>query len=296
MSLSSPGASMQAEETAMIEHHEFPKSRDPEPPGADDEGNGHPTFLEPLELEALALNLDASLRVYALHHFFCWTQGLLQNLIKHELLICALRKGESMSFSVDSFSTTAPNHEFSKDFSGQNTLLMPHLIRLWETNHFRPVLCEIGNERLAAGSELARELNFIGNNDVLVHGTYDTAGTPASLFIFVCRPGTITAKHAHLLELITPSLHSAWVRTHVNWPDASGATRPAPGGRELLTAREKEILQLVYLGKSNIEIGMILGISSLTVKNHVQKILRRLNVQNRTQAVGRALSLRILGD
>jgi DNA-binding CsgD family transcriptional regulator len=39
---------------------------------------------------------------------------------------------------------------------------------------------------------------------------------------------------------------------------------------------------------------MILTISPLTVKNHVQKILRRLNVLNRAQAVGKALSLRIL--
>jgi len=38
----------------------------------------------------------------------------------------------------------------------------------------------------------------------------------------------------------------------------------------------------------------ILEISPLTVKNHVQKILRKLNVQNRTQAVGKAMALRIL--
>ena len=35
-------------------------------------------------------------------------------------------------------------------------------------------------------------------------------------------------------------------------------------------------------------------ISPLTVKNHVQKILRKLNVVNRAQAVGKALELRIL--
>ena len=50
----------------------------------------------------------------------------------------------------------------------------------------------------------------------------------------------------------------------------------------------------IHLGKSNYEIGTILGISPLTVKNHVQKILRKLNVQNRTHAVGRALELHIL--
>ena len=39
---------------------------------------------------------------------------------------------------------------------------------------------------------------------------------------------------------------------------------------------------------------LFLGISPLTVKNHVQKILRKLDVVNRAQAVGKALELRML--
>jgi DNA-binding CsgD family transcriptional regulator len=65
-------------------------------------------------------------------------------------------------------------------------------------------------------------------------------------------------------------------------------------GNRILTGRELEILHWVYEGKSNMEIGMILGISGLTVKNHVQNILRKLNVQNRTQAVAKGLSLNLL--
>ena len=75
-------------------------------------------------------------------------------------------------------------------------------------------------------------------------------------------------------------------------PNTTGATKPAKTG--LLTPREQQILQWIYHGKSNIEIGMILEISPLTVKNHVQKTLRKLNVLNRTQAVGKALALRIV--
>lgn len=287
---------MQVDESLMTRQARPPPVQREGVSAMDEGADGHPTFLETLELEALALNLDASLRVYTSHHFFCWTQGLLQNLIRHELLICALRRSESLSFHVDSFSTTAPSHEFSKIRSGQNASLMPHLVKLWEQNHFRPVICQIGKDRLSAGSELARELNFIGANDIVLHGTYDTVGTPASLFVFVCRPGTISLKQAHLIELVTPSLHTAWIRTKVSWPEGSGGTPAHSSGRDLLTGRQKEILELVYLGKSNVEIGMILGLSSLTVKNHVQKILRRLDVQNRTQAVGKALALRILGD
>ena len=61
-----------------------------------------------------------------------------------------------------------------------------------------------------------------------------------------------------------------------------------------LTARETEILQWMYYGKSNTEIGAILGINALTVKDHVQKILRKLHALNRTQAVGKAFALHIL--
>lgn len=53
-----------------------------------------------------------------------------------------------------------------------------------------------------------------------------------------------------------------------------------------LTTREKEILLWIAEGKSNPEIGKILTISPLTVKNHVQKILKKLNVVNRAQAIG----------
>ena len=47
-------------------------------------------------------------------------------------------------------------------------------------------------------------------------------------------------------------------------------------------------------GKSNQEIGDQLGISVLTVKNHVQKILRKLGASNRAQAVARAMSMNLL--
>src|SRR5258706_490016 len=57
------------------------------------------------ELELLALNMDAALRVHTRPQFFSWTQGALQSVIRHELLVCALRSGDAGSFRVDSFST-----------------------------------------------------------------------------------------------------------------------------------------------------------------------------------------------
>ena len=82
------------------------------------------------------------------------------------------------------------------------------------------------------------------------------------------------------------------MRTHEACSE--GASPDKASGQSVLTVREQDILKWIYLGKSNFEIGAILKISPLTVKNHVQKILRKLNVVNRTQAIGKALELRIL--
>lgn len=56
-----------------------------------------------------------------------------------------------------------------------------------------------------------------------------------------------------------------------------------------LSPREVEVLCWIYYGKGNKDIALILGISALTVKNHVQKLLRKLDIEDRTRAVTLAL-------
>lgn len=56
-----------------------------------------------------------------------------------------------------------------------------------------------------------------------------------------------------------------------------------------LTDRERQVLQLLAVGKSNQEIGADLSITASTVKFHINHILSKLNVSDRTQAVVKAL-------
>ena len=62
-----------------------------------------------------------------------------------------------------------------------------------------------------------------------------------------------------------------------------------------LTPRELEVLGLMKQGLSNRQIAQDLAISLGTVKNHVEHIIAKLGVSDRTQAVVRALELGILG-
>ena len=56
-----------------------------------------------------------------------------------------------------------------------------------------------------------------------------------------------------------------------------------------LTARELDVLKLIVAGKSNKEIGSELSISEATVKTHMNNILSKLSVSDRTQAATTAL-------
>src|SRR5262245_46352150 len=63
-----------------------------------------------------------------------------------------------------------------------------------------------------------------------------------------------------------------------------------PGkGEDMLTAREREILQLLADGMSNADVAAKLFISQETVKSHVRHILTKLEADTRTHAVAIAL-------
>lgn len=71
--------------------------------------------------------------------------------------------------------------------------------------------------------------------------------------------------------------------------EAMGVSRRARTGPPALTDREREILQLIVDGRSNAEIAEALFISEKTVKNHVTNLLRKLGLEDRTQAAVYAL-------
>jgi DNA-binding CsgD family transcriptional regulator len=80
-------------------------------------------------------------------------------------------------------------------------------------------------------------------------------------------------------DRVTATVLHAVLSTTVN------GNRPA----ELLSPRELEVLELIAQGSPNAEIAARLVIAETTVQTHVQHILHKLGVRNRTEAAARHL-------
>lgn len=103
--------------------------------------------------------------------------------------------------------------------------------------------------------------------------------TPERLFEAV---RVVAAGGALLAPTVTRRLIGEFARLRSRSP--AGAPVPL----DVLTPRETEVLRLLAAGLSNLEIAARLVVSEETVKTHVSRVLSKLGVRDRTQAVVRA--------
>lgn len=98
---------------------------------------------------------------------------------------------------------------------------------------------------------------------------------------------------AYLLKGMTTEELVAAIRAvhtgHSHIPPAIAARLAERVGTEDLTQREFDVLEQIVEGKSDKEIGTVLNISEATVKTHINSLLSKLGVTDRTQATTAAI-------
>jgi transcriptional regulator EpsA len=254
-----------------------------------------------LSAEQLVVFMDVisdSLRITQRTQLFNWLQGGFQYLLGHELIVYGVKSAESDLYRFEYFTSTRyfTDDHFNAIIQPESGLIS-HVLKIRQKNDF-PIYVtnSVAESEQKNHSVINVDEAQLTNSELkyfVLHGFGDSQNKMSSVVLFARLHKEPSVNHAHILELMMPHLHCALVRVSSS---KNSVMLSATKENSILTKRELEILQWLHMGKTNWEISSILEISPLTVKNHVQNILRKFDVQNRSQAVVRAAKLGLIDD
>lgn len=245
--------------------------------------------LEHHELERLLITFETAVKVRKRHQFYLWSQGALQSFLPHETMLCGLGNALSPDLRTEVTSRAVLSNEDLLRFCEGSNSLLQRAAQGWMRSGQQPLLLPAHN-----AGPLAPLLDELRIEHFACHGTPDFRPAQrqqanfGSFFVFLNVPNRNPGRYLYMLDLLLPHLHMA--ATHV-CDSEQGLVADRLQRKPRLSEREQQVLEWVRKGKTNHEIGQILDISPLTVKNHVQKILRKLNVSNRAQAAANSFKL-----
>jgi len=251
--------------------------------------------------QAIAHVIESAVDVRRRYQFFVWTQNSFQLLLPHKIAICGVYERSRKEVRLEVFnSILVPAPVLASLTDGQSPL-MQQIVSGWSNNRGKPLVVKLNalSGRLTApATDGLREAGF---TELLVHGVSrpQRPSEIETLFVFASPGIGVSAADTCSIDLLLPHLHSTYLRvqsfeSESNEPRVRPPLAPSGYATASISEREKQVLCWVREGMSNQEIGVQLGISPLTVKNHVQKILRKLGAANRAQAVARAMSMNLL--
>jgi transcriptional regulator EpsA len=237
-----------------------------------------------------------SLRVKHHLHLLLWLGGEFQQSVPHQIFVAAwgdLPDGPMEHDVVSAIPSVRTGQISTGDVGG----LIGDLFEKWVGNGGSPIGVQFqGGLRLeldtASPDERAELRAFRSMRSAAVHGISDARGKQSCLYMFLNEDLVVKPSSLENLRVILPFVDAASRRVaHLPNHGSKGGqlSELEPDTRiELgLSGRELSIMHWVTLGKTNTEIGMILNISAFTVKNHLQRIFRKLDVTNRAQAVSK---------
>jgi transcriptional regulator EpsA len=253
-------------------------------------------FLSSLTIEELQNFHQAvthSLDVRSHFDTLVWLQGDMQNYLPHEIMLGAWGNFDSGLVHYDIISLTTGVRTYSAN-PQTTTPLLQSLFKRWlefGKQAFALVAGDDGFTLENTGLDCALGEALHQMRCALVHGAQDGRGNSHSLYIALSTKAAFSDAHRDAMGVMLPYLDTALrqlsylPRSSLGESASSSFSVAKLTSEHDLSERETEILRWVAMGKTNPEIGSILNISAFTVKNHMQRIFKKLDVTNRAQAV-----------
>ena len=248
---------------------------------------GHEPFLK---------IIDESLRVRGRVEFFLWLNGDLQQYLPNEIVVAGWGDFTSGPLHLDVISAD-PEVRGSHVDQSRLARLVRQLFARWVENSCSPYLLKSADSGFTLGDEdcsldlgSGLESGLRRMRSAIVHGMGNERGRDQSLYVVFNSKRKMPRETRSFLEVLVPYMDASLRRISVPQEQTSTQEKrlvmgPVDPVETRLTRRETEIMKWVKKGKTNHEIAAILEISVFTVKNHLHRIFRKLDVLNRAQAV-----------
>lgn len=259
------------------------------------------------EIYAIA---DVCLKSRTIDNFLRNVFGQVQHILGQEMAACGVMEIDTAKI-VSMLNAGFPP-EFIASIVDANACFQSPLYRRW-LRFQTPQAAEFGDCKNGFSADELKPYKIFRISNVLAHGMIDLDHRHVTYFGFSQIQRRIEPHHFYLMSFMIPHLHVAYRRILNAEQDssvpaalkerstslfflsqASTDDNSKPKGPGCLSPRELEVLRWLLNGKSNWDIGKILHISEYTVKNHVQRILKKLNASSRQHAVAKALESGII--
>jgi len=212
-----------------------------------------------------------------------------QYLIPHQVLISAWGNFGAPNVNLDVISAIPGLRTGMLDLCAIDGLIKV-LYKRWVRQGRQPLLLSSSiDARLAhLACDCALHKYLLGSWSLLVHGVIDARDGSASLYLALNARSIVNGHGVEHFRFLANSLITqidvAFRRIAALQNPGIPVNQDSLKSLRVLSAREEEVLLWVSEGKTNVEISKILGVSLFTVKNHLQRIMDKLNAANRTEA------------
>jgi transcriptional regulator EpsA len=153
--------------------------------------------------------------------------------------------------------------------------------------------CALGPDAVIGGcdKEWIPLLESCELRNAAAFGQRGADGHMKSYFCFARVTDELNPRLMYIIEILVPILEATFSRVITQQVPTA---QPFYTNAMFLSKREIEVLHYLMAGKTNQMIATELFLSPLTIKNHVQNIMKKLKVKTRGHAVTRGLKMGLL--
>lgn len=232
--------------------------------------------------------IGSALNIKHKTQLFRWTQSIFQYLIGHDVLIYAIKSSPEQYYFQYLTSSRYFGQEQLNEVIADNGLISD-AIKQWQKNRIPLFITNSLKQGSFKSYEVINADEVILQSSELKHVIMHGFSNQSSIIAFGRLHKDPSPAMAHIVELLMPYLHN--IISNLSHDEAGNPLDEKQVNYKKLSRRESEIIKWVHHSKTNREISEQLNISPLTVKNHVQNIIKKLGVQNRRQAAAKAYKL-----